>query len=106
MANSRAIRAAWTRNVRFVATLTIRTGGIGVYYNKQTNELTNSTKPQNDLFLVLLHVEILELHISNNKETTNLVAGLSISNHTEIITQLLLLEVLLGKVLANNFRYY
>lgn len=83
-------------------TLTIRTGGIGVYYNKQTN----STKPQNDLFLVLLHVEILELHISNNKEKTNLVASLSISNHTEIITQLLLLEVLLGKVLANNFRYY
>lgn len=36
----------------------------------------------------------------------NLVAGLFVSNHTEIITQLLLLQVLLGKVLANNFRYY
>ena len=39
---------------------------------QQTNKQTNSTKPQNVLFLVLLHVEILELHVNNNKRRRTL----------------------------------
>lgn len=39
---------------------------------QQTNKQTNSTKPQNVLFLVLLHVEILELHVNNSKRRRTL----------------------------------
>ena len=60
--------------------------------------ITTTTKISLDhcLLLVLL----------GNAEVDQLVSVLAGSNHTEVVADLLLLQVLLGEVLANNERYY
>ena len=60
--------------------------------------ITTTTKISLDhcLLLVLL----------GNAEVDQLVSVLAGSNHTEVVTDLLLLQVLLGEVLANNKCYY
>ena len=46
------------------------------------------------------------LFILRKTEICQLIAILSTSNNTKVVTNLLLLQILLCEVLANNFRYY
>ena len=66
-------------------------------YHSNGNSLSSLNKQSDEPSAVPTHLFLL-----SKTEVGKLVAVLSTSNHTEVITNLLLLEVLLGEVLQIN----
>ena len=88
---------------KYVKNLRKWIGGRILSFNKQTIILYTLFSY---LLLFFSYREIYKLTINSTHITFYFITSLTTSNYTEIITKTLLLQILLGKILANNFRYY